>query len=255
VSAWRGGGKLVVGHRGGRGDGWPAENTLEAFERARAEGATAVELDARTCDGGQVVVFHDPTLERMTRGRDMRRVKDVPFATLRAIDISSWGRTADLGGERIPLLADVLAWARARGVAVNVELKHDVPSRLGLAAEAARVVREAGADVLYSSFDPLLLAMVGALHPSAPRALLVHARQERWADLLQEAVRPPAVSALHLERSLAHPAAVEKYLQRGLRVGVWTVNEPREATHLARSGAASIITDRPGEVLAALAPS
>jgi glycerophosphoryl diester phosphodiesterase len=37
-----------------------------------------------------------------------------------------------------------------------------------------------------------------------------------------------------------------------LRLGVWTVNEPREAAALVESGVASIITDRPGDVLAGL---
>jgi glycerophosphoryl diester phosphodiesterase len=219
---------------------------MEAFERARAQGARAVELDARTCAAGQVVVFHDATLERMTRSRDTRRVKDLPYAALRGVD---------LGGARAPLLADVLAWARQRGVAVNVELKHDVPSRGALASEVARVVREAGADVLYSSFDPALLAWAAAFDPGTPRALLVHPRQAKWADVLQEAARPPAVSAVHLERTQARSSAVSTYRERGLCVGVWTVNEPREAVELARARASWIITDRPGEVLAAIAPS
>src|SRR5262252_7903099 len=60
---------IVVGHRGGRGEGWPQENTLAAFERARREGARAIELDVRTCAGGNAVVFHDVTLSRATDGR------------------------------------------------------------------------------------------------------------------------------------------------------------------------------------------
>jgi glycerophosphoryl diester phosphodiesterase len=231
-----------VGHRGGRGDGWPPENTLAAFERARAQGATAVELDVRTCAGGEVVVFHDATLERMTKGRDPRPVHGVSSAALRALD---------LGGGRPPLLSDVLAWARGAGVAVNVELKHDVPGRVALASETVRVTRESGADVLFSSFDPLLLAMVAALAPSVPRALLVHARQAPWADALQGSVRPPLVFAVHLESTQATLAAIRSCVRRGLHVGVWTVNEPSEATVLTELGAAWIITDRPGDVLAA----
>jgi glycerophosphoryl diester phosphodiesterase len=243
VSAWTSNGVLVVGHRGGRGEGWPPENTLEAFEQARAQGAKAIELDVRTSARGEVVVFHDRTLERMTAGRDIRAVSDVPAPALQHVDI---------GGARVPLLADVLAWARLKGVAVNVELKHDVPSRLSLARETVRVAREAGADVLYSSFDPLLLGFVGALDPATPRALLVHAKQPLWARAVQASARPPVFSALHLERTQTEPRALRRYLHRGLRLGVWTVNELDEAAELARDGARSIITDRPGDVLMAL---
>ncbi|MGH7439218.1 MAG: glycerophosphodiester phosphodiesterase [Polyangiaceae bacterium] len=234
---------LVVGHRGGRGEGWPAENTLAAFDQARTQGARAIELDVRTTAGGDVVVFHDETLERMTAGGDVRPISTLSLGELQRVDI---GR-----GARVPLLAEVLAWARSFDVAVNVEMKHEVASRPALARRTQKVVREARADVLLSSFDPLLLAMAGAFDPRVPRALLTHAKQDRWADVLAAAVRPPAVQAVHIERTQAGPR-VGRYLQKGLRVGAWTVNDPLEGRALAESGVASIITDHAGEMIAAL---
>jgi glycerophosphoryl diester phosphodiesterase len=233
---------LVVGHRGGRGEGWPPENTIEAFERARAQGARAIELDVRTCKDG-LVVFHDDTLARMTRSRDARRVCDVPLEELRRID---------LGDARIPTLDEALAWARERDVAVNVELKHDVPDRVALARRALRAVRAHGADVLLSSFDPVLLALGFAFGPGVSRALLVHQGQTRWARALREMARPPAVRSLHLERTQTDSAALVRHRSRGLRLGVWTVNDPREASDLVRRGVSTIITDAPGAVLGAL---
>jgi glycerophosphoryl diester phosphodiesterase len=239
---------LVVGHRGGRGEGWPPENTLAAFERARAQGARAIELDVRTCAGGEVVVFHDDTLARMTQatGRpDGRSIRDVPAAELARIDLG--------GGARIPSLREVLSWARAADVGVNVELKHEVPDRRALARGTVADVRASGADVRLSSFDPLLLAFAAARAPHLARALLTHEDQRRWADVLQEAMRRPIVAALHVERTQADPSALARYRRRGLRVGVWTVNDPAEARELVRLGASAIITDQPGEMLAALA--
>lgn len=214
---------LVVGHRGGRGEGWPRENTIAAFERARAQGARAIELDVRTWEG-QVIVLHDAP----------RAAADVP---------------ADA-----PTLAETLAWARAHDVAVNVEMKHDVSSRATLARATVRAVRDSGADVLLSSFDPVLLAMAAALAPGIRRALLVHSRQRRWADVLQARVRPPAVTSLHLERTQTDPRVVQSALRRGLRAGVWTVNDAREAADLVALGVATIITDHPGAMLDALTP-
>jgi glycerophosphoryl diester phosphodiesterase len=214
---------LVVGHRGGRGEGWPRENTIAAFDRARAQGARAVELDVRTWED-RVVVLHDAP----------RCAADVP---------------ADA-----PTLAQTLAWARAQDVAVNVEMKHDVPSRASLARATVRIVRESGADVLLSSFDPLLLAMAGALAPRIRRALLVHSRQRRWADVVQARVRPPAVTSLHLERTQTDSRVIRSALRRGLRVGVWTVNDAREAADLVALGVATIITDEPGAILDAITP-
>jgi glycerophosphoryl diester phosphodiesterase len=214
---------LVVGHRGGRGEGWPRENTIAAFDRARAQGARAVELDVRIWEG-DVIVLHDAP----------RAAADVP--------------------PDAPTLAEALDWARTHDVAVNVEMKHDVPNRASLARATLRAVRQSRADVLLSSFDPLLLAMAAALAPSVRRALLVHSRQRRWADLVQARVRPPAVMSLHLERTQTDPRVVRGALRRGLRVGVWTVNDAREAVDLVALGVATIITDRPGEILEAITP-
>jgi glycerophosphoryl diester phosphodiesterase len=229
---------LVVGHRGGRGVGWPPENTIAAFEQAHRQGAPAVELDVRTCAGGDLVVFHDATLSRLTKGRDERRVSDVSLSELRPLNV--------------PTLEEALLWARSSGVGVNVEMKHDVVDRRALARATARVVRAAGVDALLSSFDPWLLALAGAAAPAIPRALLVHAGQPLWADLLQRIARPPFVLFLHLERTQVEPRALARHLRRGLRMGVWTVNDPREARDLVQVGVASIITDTPGLILNAL---
>lgn len=237
---------LVVGHRGGRGDGWPPENTMAAFERARDMGARAVELDVRTCAGGEVVVFHDATLERMTGSSDRRRVSEMPRSALAQLDLG--------GGARVPSLVEVLGWAHACEVAVNVELKHDVPSRLDLARAAVAAFRAQPADVLWSSFDPLLLAIVAVLLPVSRRALLVESRGSAWADRLDWLAYRPFVTALHSDARRPRERAA-RCAKRGLRWGVWTVNDPHEATDLVALGARTVITDAPDMVLAALAGS
>jgi len=244
VSAWWST-PLVAGHRGGRGEGWPPENTLASFEQARAQKAVAIELDVRTCAGGGVVVFHDETLERMTGGRDRRRVSDVFEDEFCRID---------LGGATAPRLFEVLSWARRAGMAVNVEMKHEVLDRAALARGTVADIRATGADVLLSSFDPLLLAVAARYAPAVPRALLTQRDQGGWASALQEGVRPALVRALHIERTQADPEVLARYRRRGLRVGVWTVNDPAEARELVRLGASSIITDVPGNSLRELIP-
>jgi glycerophosphoryl diester phosphodiesterase len=243
LSVWAARAPFVVGHRGGRGQGWPPENTLEAFDRARLQGALAVELDVRTSADGQAVVFHDPSLTRMTSGRDVRRAQDVPFDRLRTVDLGD--------GARIPRLAEVLAWGRDHTVGVNVELKYDVPDRLDVVRVTLRAVRASRADVLLSSFDPFMLAIAAALAPSIPRALLTHAGQPSWAARVQDALRAPLLSAIHLERTQVAPGSIAQGRRR-LRVGIWTVNSPAEAVDFVRRGADWIISDAPGDVLDAL---
>jgi glycerophosphoryl diester phosphodiesterase len=221
VSLWWSAGALVVGHRGGRGEGWPRENTLAAFEQARTQGARAIELDVRTCGTGEVVVLHDPT------------------GASRAV----------LQAQAVPTLAEALAWACDHDVAVNVELKHDVPNRLVLVERVRRILRPSRADVLLSSFDPLLLAAAAVALPATRRALLTSRAQR--PQVPSPIATPPFVHALHLERTQTRPAAIARYRRRGLRVGVWTVNDPGEAVDLVALGVETLITDAPGLLLRA----
>ncbi|MGD0524706.1 MAG: glycerophosphodiester phosphodiesterase [Polyangiaceae bacterium] len=150
----------------------------------------------------------------------------------------------------MPTLAEALAWARDADVAVNVELKHDVSSRVVLIERARSILRSSRADVLLSSFDPLLLAASAVAFPALRRALLTmrHQRPRVPAAI----ARLPYVHAIHLERTQTEPSAIAGYRARGLRVGVWTVNDPREAVDLAALGVETLITDAPGLLLDAV---
>src|SRR5512138_1617646 len=128
---------LVLGHRGASADA--PENTLAAFRLALAQGADGVELDVWRCATGEVVVAHDEDARRVA-GVDLR-IRDAPLAALRALDVGAW-KGDRFGGERIPLLAEVLE--ALPGAVVNVELKA-AGRDVRLAAAVARVIAQAGA--------------------------------------------------------------------------------------------------------------
>ena len=57
---------LKMGHRGAKG--YVAENTLESIQKALDFGVDGIEIDVHLCASGDLVVFHDFTLDRMTNG-------------------------------------------------------------------------------------------------------------------------------------------------------------------------------------------
>jgi glycerophosphoryl diester phosphodiesterase len=214
----------ILGHRGGRGEGWPAENTIAAFERALAEGAGGVELDVRLSADGIVVVVHDAELG------DGRRVSGVSAAML--------GR---LG---VPTLDEALEWAQDRAM-VNVEVKRARVGRgIALARAVAASVRRVRAEIVVSSFDPSLVLAMAALAPAVPRAFLTNPRGAPF-------VPPLPIQAVHLERAQATEPAVRRYKSKW-KVGVWTVNDPDEAARLADVGVDWLITDSPARIRAGL---
>jgi glycerophosphoryl diester phosphodiesterase len=196
-------------------------------------------------------VFHDTTLSRATAGADVRAVQKVAYAELPVLP----------GGCRIPRLSDVLGAMRGR--VVNVEIKADtapssllgdVHDRLRLARAAAAVVKSAdGVDVVFSSFDPLIVMTLAVVLPAVPRAILVGMRTPRAATVLPLAMRP-ALAAAHLDQTLITPARVARLRRRSLRVAAWTVNDAARAVALVALGVEWIITDDPAAIVAALRP-
>ncbi len=244
VSAWRrarGARPFVLGHRGARHAA--PENTERAFELARTEGADGIELDVRLDRDERVVVLHDRTLGRVSNGSESRDVE--------ALGASELDRVS-LGGERVPLLADVLAWARSHGQRVNVELKGDVSRPHVLLRNVCRVVRASGAGpelVLVSSFHPAFLAALALLLPGIPRAWLVDrggsfVRRAPGFRLLGDGVNP--------HHELVTVEAVARWQRAGAVLATWTVNDPAEACRVAELGIDSIISDEPGAILRAV---
>lgn len=221
---------LLIGHRGS--NTVATENSLEAIEAAAEAGAQGVEIDVRPCASGELVVMHDPTLTRTTG--DRRAVAAVARDELRRLRL--------LGGESIPLLDDALALCAERGLLLNVELKRDVPDRVKATRALAERLRSWTTPALVvSSFDPFMLAAFARLAPEVPAALLVspdHPNAERLPKLT-------GACAIHPSRALVRPVDMTKWKTTGLRVMVWTVNDPDEAVHLVRLGVDGVITDDP----------
>jgi glycerophosphoryl diester phosphodiesterase len=236
ISAWLPSFRLVA-HRGGRGEGWPVENTIAAFDEARRRGAVAIEFDVRTARDGEVMVAHDVDLVRVAE--DRRTVASLSRQELERLPLRD-------GSSRIPSLEEVVAWANANGVAMNCELKHDVPSRRVLAKAAARVLSAARVPLLVSSFDPVTLGLFAREAPGVPRAQLTEHAQGLERELLHRLAQPPLVQVVHPEYVEIDEAFVQRAKSRGLRVGTWTVNVPARAKRLLEMGVDYVITDDVG---------
>lgn len=233
----------MLGHRGARHAA--PENTLAAFDLAVAEGADGVELDVRLDGAGRVIVLHDVTLARVSSGSERRPVETLSESELARVDVGA--------GERVPLLADVLDWARERNTRVNVEVKSDVLRPHVLIRNVARLLRASRASpeqIVLSSFHPLFVIGLSLLAGDYPVGFLVDAdrRLLRRAPLFREL----GASGVHPNRALVTQASLARWKARGAFVNTWTVNDQAEAARLSDFGVDAIISDRPGAILTAL---
>ncbi|MBN1420640.1 MAG: PD40 domain-containing protein [Planctomycetes bacterium] len=104
-----------------RGDSASApENTLEAYAAAMDLGADGVEIDIRRSKDGVLYLFHDDTLERMTKGQG--RVSDLTyFQLLELTPKTVFGRGTP--ETRPPTLAALLSLARERAMLLHLDVK------------------------------------------------------------------------------------------------------------------------------------
>lgn len=150
-----------IAHRGQWAEGSARpENSLASFDEA-ANNGNAIELDVQLTADGEVVVFHDDDLERMTD--ESGAVSDLALGDLRAVRL--------LGGEEIiPTLAEALALINGR-VPVFVEIKNRGVVGV-LEDEVAREVAAYDGEAAVISFNPYSLARVAATAPQIPRGQL-----------------------------------------------------------------------------------
>jgi glycerophosphoryl diester phosphodiesterase len=195
-------GPLFSAHRGG--SALAPENTLVAFEKGLSYGADALELDVHPTRDGEIVVFHDDTLDRTTDGSG--RVSALTLDDLRQFD-AAYRFTPDSGatypyrgqGVTIPTLAEV--YARFPTTRVNIEIKGDIP---GVEIQLWRVIQEARAEdrTLVAGFlaAPLLrfralsqgrVATSGSMPEVRAFVLAAYARATRFLRPAYDALQIP----------------------------------------------------------------
>jgi glycerophosphoryl diester phosphodiesterase len=243
----------VIGHRGNRA--FAPENTLESFLEAVALGADALEFDLRVSRDGQLVVIHDPTLERTTDGQgavDRHSVAELKRLDAGAKFTSDGGQSFPWRGRGVTVSTfDQIVEALPKSLPCIIELK--TPAATELLRQAVRR-HDMAARIIVAGFDPQstrpLRGADFALGASTPDvvALLPPA-------LLRQRATPKHVQALCIPQrwnGLPVPIAA---LARSLRgsgavIHVWTVNQPAQALQLWRCGVQGIISDDPALMLA-----
>jgi glycerophosphoryl diester phosphodiesterase len=220
---------FCFGHRGARGH--EPENTVRSVRKALELGADGVEVDVHFADG-KLVVIHDDTLERTTNGQG--RVAKKSFSYLRSLDAGS--------GERIPTLAEIFAAVNRRAI-INVELKgpHTAAPVAALIAEYVNRHGWCFDDFLVSSFHHARIReakkwcpdiRIGALIMKTPRGLA------KFAETL-------GAWSLHADKRCVTPKLVADAHGRGLKVFVFTINQPGEIAWMKTLGVDGVFSDFP----------
>lgn len=100
------------------------ENTMAAYAAAVEQGYDVIEMDPKFTRDDRCVLLHDRTLNRTARRGDGTAVEaaiaELTLEEARAFEYGGWFGAA-FAGEPIPLLEDVLAFAKERGVSLKLD--------------------------------------------------------------------------------------------------------------------------------------
>ena len=106
----------IIGHRGAMG--YAPENTVLSIQKALDLGVDGIEIDVFRCQSGEIVVFHDKKLNKLTNGKG--EVQQKTWAQLQELQV--------MGSEPIPVLEEIIQLINGR-VRLNIELKGKIPQK------------------------------------------------------------------------------------------------------------------------------
>jgi glycerophosphoryl diester phosphodiesterase len=234
---------LIIAHRGASGNA--PENTLAAFRKAVALGATFIETDLQLSRDARFVAIHDGTVNRTTNGQGA--VHDMTLADLRKLDAGSWFGS-EFAGERIPTLEEILEFSRKNDVVFYLEIKPGAAwggehALIGALRESGEIPR-----AVVISFDAAIVLNLRKIEPTLMTGLLYDGQIENPLDKAVEiGARQVAVRG-----DLVTPALIAQAKKKDLQVVCWTVNHPAHMRMLAAAGVDGIMSDYPDRLVAAV---
>ena len=209
---------LILGHRGASVA--RPENTMAAFAHALELGAVGIECDVQRTADGELVLIHDDTLDRTTDGRGV--VGDLGWSALAGLDAG--------GGNPIPRLADLLAWANGearRGTAPFLNLELKMPG-VGPDTLAALAAANFPGPVALSSFDYPTLVETRRLDDTVELWYLNVA----FAPELIDQARAIKASSLALWHGVITTEVAEAAAAANLALAAWTADDPADIARL-----------------------
>lgn len=244
-------GPLAIAHRGGAG--LAAENTLEAFNRSYALGVRYLETDVRLTRDGELVAFHDATLDRVTYTSG--RVRAHLLDDLERLAVRGGGTVLGLRRlfQSLPEACFTVDLKEAAAIEPLAELllADGLAERVCVAGARGTwlgKLRELTDGRVVTALSWRSLAQLASPRADVPGWL----PRPRRSDVPRTGAlsSPGRLGFAHLPVSLGRVPIFRDDLVRrahdaGVRVLVWTVNEPTVMHRLLDCGVDGVITDRP----------
>lgn len=223
----------IIAHRGA--SALEPENTIPSFNRAASIGAWGVEADIYVLKDGNIVVFHDADVERMTNG--IGEIKSMNLLEVKALNIDGGNNVHNYNNLKIPTLDEYLNCCVENKVtpviefkSVNVEKVKEIVDKIkkyGLedntiiistSYEWIKYIREYSNKIHFQYLGDITIENINLLKKYGNYGI----------DIKRDKITKDKVDLAHLN---------------GAKVNVWTVNNKREINRLIDMGVDMITSD------------
>lgn len=221
---------LKMGHRGAKA--YVAENTLESIQKALDFCVDGVEIDVHVCASGELVVFHDFTLDRMTNGTG--EVGKKSLSELKQLKVQD--------NFQIPTLGEVLDIVNKKCL-LNIELKgrHTASKTCQVIKSYVENKGWKYHNFIVSSFQHHELEDVFHINKKILLGVLTKGSVTEAIEFA-ETIK---AYAIHPNFALLTSENVKLAQAKGYKVYTWTVNDDETIDRMKHYGVDGIISDNP----------
>ncbi|ADQ13966.1 glycerophosphodiester phosphodiesterase [Halanaerobium hydrogeniformans] len=235
---------LNIAHRGASG-AYP-ENSMLSFKKAIEMGCDGLEVDVQLSSDGEVVIFHDKKLDRVTNGSGL--LCQHSFAELKKLEITNNNQDNKFALQRIVSLKELLKMLQENEIFLNIELKNIYIDYPGLEEKVYQLLKEFEMidRVVISSFNHYSLQRFAQISKEVGLGIIYLANlidPIAYAESLGFKLRSfhPLYSSLDKER-------VKKIKNAGYDIFTYTVNDKNDITYVSDLEVDGIITDYPDRI-------
>ena len=221
---------LIFAHRGA--NTFAPENSLEAFEKAIELGCDGIEMDLRYTTSGDIIVFHDRSLTRMTSQKG--NVQQLSLSDIRKFNLDN------KSGRFIPTFEEVLDLIGDK-VLINLDVKREAFRSNGFEEKIINVLNDykLRENIIISSFNPLVLKKIEKITPQFHLGFILSNRSQ---NLMQTKI---SLKSLHINYRILSMKYLKAKQAKGLKIIPWTIDEKEDFFHFTKMGVDGIITNRP----------
>ncbi|MFX1299510.1 MAG: glycerophosphodiester phosphodiesterase, partial [Promethearchaeota archaeon] len=196
-------------------------------------GADGIECDVQSSHDGEMVIFHDPTLDRLTNGSGL--VAERTLKELKRLHVGE--------GEQIPTLAEVLTLLKPQPqFIINLDVKvQGIEIKILKEIQSQNLLNR----TLVSSFIPQVLMKFRELNADIATGWIYGYNYE---NPVKEA-KKIGCTALHPRLDLVSEELRQVSRQQGLMLNPWSINSEGDMRRFIKLSVDWIITDNPRQLL------